>query len=241
LPLPQPATSGAPPQGFPHPDEQYSTISAVPPISHALARFRRYAMDRLREQPNIEWMVAEGLQLGKGTHIAQPLYLDRLHPWLITIDDYATLAPYVALVTHDASLNQYTGQTRLGCVIVGKRVNVGVGAILLPGTTIGEDSVVGAGAVVHGEIPPGSLVVGNPAKVSPIRPVAAWHRASAARAPSWPHEGWAISSITQERKRMQRDALADGASGYVPARAAPGSPYALANQQAPAGAQESRA
>jgi maltose O-acetyltransferase len=116
-------------------------------------------------------------------------------------------------------------------VVVGKRVMVGVGAILLPGTNIGEDSVVGAGAVVHGEIPPGSLVLGNPAKVSPIKAVAAWHRASAARAPSWPREGWTMSSgITEERKREQWEALADGAAGYVPARAAPGSPYALRDQ-----------
>jgi maltose O-acetyltransferase len=176
-------------------------------------------------------LVAQGLQLGEGTHIARPIYIDQLHPWLITIDDYATLGPYVAIITHDASLNQHTGQTRLGCVKVGKRVHVGVGAILLPGTSIGDDSVVGAGAVVHGEIPPASLVVGNPAKASPIKSVAAWHRASAARAPFWPDAGWTIfSGITEERKDEQREALVGGASGYVPAEPAPGSPFVLAKK-----------
>ena len=115
-------------------------------------------------------LVAQGLQLGEGTHIGHPIYIDQLHPWLITIDDYAMLGPYVAIITHDASLNQHTGQTRLGRVTVGKRVHIGVGAILLPGTSIGDDSVVGAAAVVHGDIPPGSLVIGNPAKASPIKP-----------------------------------------------------------------------
>jgi len=177
-------------------------------------------------------MVADGLQLGEGTHISHPIYFDRLNPWLITIDDYATLAPYVAVITHDASLAHHTSQTRLGCVIVGKRVHVGVGAILLPGTNIGDDSVIAAGAVVHGEIPPGSLVIGNPAKVSPIRSAAAWQRASAARSPNWPGEGWTITSgITEERKRIQREALAHGGSGYVPARAAPGSPYVRSKQR----------
>ena len=116
-------------------------------------------------------------------------------------------------------------------MIVGKRVHVGVGSILLPGTSIGDDSVVGAGAVVHGEIPSGSLIVGNPAQVSPIKPVAAWHRASAARAPNWPDQGWTIfSGITEDRKRAQREALAGGASGYLPARPAPGSPYTQRSQ-----------
>jgi maltose O-acetyltransferase len=172
-------------------------------------------------------MVKHGLQLGDSTHIAHPIYLDRLHPWLITIGDHCNLAPYVALVTHDQTLNQYTGQTRLGCVTIGSRVNIGVGAILLPGTTIGEDSVVAAGAVVHGDVPAGSLVAGNPAQVSSIRAVAAWHQVSATRAPSWPREGWTLDTgITEERKREQREALADGKSGYVPAAAAPASPYA---------------
>jgi maltose O-acetyltransferase len=197
-----------------------------------LGRFRRHAIDRLRGKPNIERLVAQGLQLGEGTHISHEIYFDGLHPWLITIGDYATLGPYVAVITHDASLVHHTGQTRLGRVVVGKRVYVGVGAVLLPGTNIGEDSVVGAGAVVHGEIPPGSLVLGNPAKISPLKAVVAWQRASAARAPGWPDEGWTIpSGITEARKRTQREALADGAAGYVPGCPAPGSPYALADQR----------
>jgi carbonic anhydrase/acetyltransferase-like protein (isoleucine patch superfamily) len=42
---------------------------------------------------------------------------------------------------------------------------IGIDAILLPGTEIGKDCIVGARAVVRGTIPDNSLVVGNPAKV----------------------------------------------------------------------------
>lgn len=54
--------------------------------------------------------------------------------------------------------------------IIGRRVFVGVGAILLPGVNIGDGAVIGAGAVVTGDVPPGArimaagvrgLVVGN--------------------------------------------------------------------------------
>jgi maltose O-acetyltransferase len=204
----------------------------VSSIRDTLKPLRQRVIDRLRGEPNMERLVAEGLQLGEGTHVGHPIYFDRLHPWLIAIDDYVTLSPYVAVITHDASLAQHTGQTRIGRVVVGKRVNVGVGAILLPGTNIGEDSVVGAGAVVRGEIPPGSLVVGNPATVSPLKPIVAWHRASAKRAPTWPDQGWTISSgITEARKSEQREALVDGASGYIPAQPAPGSPHVLKVQR----------
>ena len=203
-------------------------------------RFRRHAAARLRGYPSLETLVAQGLELGERTHISQQIYIDGLHPWLIRIEDDVTLGPYVSIVTHDASLAHHTAQTRLGRVIVRKRAYVGVGATLLPGTTIGEDSVVGAGAVVHGDVPPASLVMGNPAKVIPVKAAVAWQRASARRAPSWPEEGWRVDTgITEERKRVQREALAGGAAGYVPARFAPGSPYERdrrAAEPAPSGA-----
>lgn len=183
-------------------------------------------MGRVRGHPDLSRLVAQGLQLGVGTHISHDIYIDELHPWLITIGDYATLAPHVAVITHDASLAHHTGLTRLGRVTVGNRAYVGVGAILLPGTTIGEDSVVGAGAVVHGDIPPGSLVMGNPAKASPLKGAVAWQRASAKRAPSWPSEGWTLDTgISEQNKRAQREAMANGVSGYVPGGGAPDSPY----------------
>ena len=166
--------------------------------------------------------------LGVRPHIASPVYIDALHPWLIEIGDYVTLAPYVSIITHDASLHNHTGRTRLGRVTIGDRAYISVGATLLPGTTIGADSVVAAGAVVHGDVPPGSLVMGNPAEVSPIRPLVAWQKMSAARAPVWPREGWTLDTgITEARKREQREALDGNSAGYVPARVDPDSPAAL--------------
>ena len=41
----------------------------------------------------------------------------------------------------------------------------GGGAILCPGIEVGEEAFVGAGAVVTKDVPPGKLVVGNPARV----------------------------------------------------------------------------
>lgn len=203
----------------------------MPPTTDLLRGLKRRAVLRLRGHPDLQRLVGQGLVLGEGTHISERVYFDQLHPWLITIGDHVTLAPNVAIITHDASLGHHTAMTRIGRVSIGDRVNVGVGAIILPGTTIGEDSVVAAGAVVHGEVPPLSLVAGNPAKVSSVKPLVGFQRAKAKRAPTWPDEGWTVfTGITAERKAEQRKALADGSSGYVPAEPAPGSPWTVANE-----------
>lgn len=54
---------------------------------------------------------------------------------------------------------------------IGRNVWIGRSAIILPGTTIGDHSVIGAGAVVSGVIPEKVLVAGNPARV--LRPITA--------------------------------------------------------------------
>ncbi len=51
-----------------------------------------------------------------------------------------------------------------GCVQVGDYVMIGTGAIILPRIRIGERATVGAGAIVTRDVPPGTTVVGNPAR-----------------------------------------------------------------------------
>jgi len=49
-------------------------------------------------------------------------------------------------------------------VKIHKNVWIGERSIILKGTQIGENSIIGAGSVVHGDIPPNSVYAGNPAK-----------------------------------------------------------------------------
>ena len=50
-------------------------------------------------------------------------------------------------------------------MVIGENVWVGGGAIILPGVTIGDDAIIGAGSVVTRDVPKGATVVGNPARV----------------------------------------------------------------------------
>ena len=47
---------------------------------------------------------------------------------------------------------------------IGRNVWIGSGAILLPGITVGDDAIIGAGSVVTRHVPAGVTVVGNPAR-----------------------------------------------------------------------------
>jgi acetyltransferase-like isoleucine patch superfamily enzyme len=52
-----------------------------------------------------------------------------------------------------------------GPVIIGNNVWIGDKATILPGVTIGDGAIIGANAVVTKDVPPYSVVVGNPARI----------------------------------------------------------------------------
>lgn len=73
----------------------------------------------------------------------------------------------VQVLTHDASLELFTKEkaTKVGRVVIGNNVFVGIHSIILPNVHIGSNVIIGAGSVVSSDIPDDSVVVGNPAKV----------------------------------------------------------------------------
>lgn len=73
----------------------------------------------------------------------------------------------VRILTHDASLELFTEPkaVKIGRVVIGNNVFVGVGSIILPNVRIGNNVIIGAGSVVSKSIPDDSIAVGNPARV----------------------------------------------------------------------------
>jgi maltose O-acetyltransferase len=85
----------------------------------------------------------------------------------VTIDDGAQIGPAVQIYAADHPRDP--AQRRAGLelgrpVRIGRNVWIGGGAILLPGITVGDDAVIGAGAIVTRDVPPGETVAGNPAR-----------------------------------------------------------------------------
>jgi acetyltransferase-like isoleucine patch superfamily enzyme len=96
-------------------------------------------------------------------------------PWLVHIGRGTWVTHGVRFITHDGSIQVVrngpfgippgTSLNRYDAVVVGENCFIGVQAILLPGTTIGDHSIVGAGSVVSGTVPSRTIVAGNPARV----------------------------------------------------------------------------
>ncbi|MGE5707325.1 MAG: sugar O-acetyltransferase [Bacteroidota bacterium] len=86
----------------------------------------------------------------------------------VVLGNHVLVGPGVQFLaaTHPLSPSVRSSGLESGAPItVGDRVWIGGGAILLPGVTIGEGSVIGAGSVVTRSIPPGVVAAGNPCRV----------------------------------------------------------------------------
>lgn len=87
----------------------------------------------------------------------------------ITIGDNVALGPSVSIYTSTHLLGPASRRMNRGVitrpVVIENGAWIGVGAIILPGVTIGHGSVISAGTVVSENVPPNTLVSGNPATV----------------------------------------------------------------------------
>jgi maltose O-acetyltransferase len=88
----------------------------------------------------------------------------------IRIGRDVSLGPEAAVLTLGHDPRSATFEDRGGDVVIGDRAWVGYRAIILPGVTIGEGAVVGAGTVVARDVAPYTIVAGNPARVIGERP-----------------------------------------------------------------------
>lgn len=98
-------------------------------------------------------------------------------PYLIRFGTNCLVTDGVRFITHDGSIqvpliqrgedfgNVYSKKSTFGTIKIGNNVFIGVGAIILPNTSIGDNSIIAAGAVVKGVFSSGSVIGGNPGKL----------------------------------------------------------------------------
>ena len=109
---------------------------------------------------------------GRHVHFGKNVYanfgltlVDDTH---IYVGDYTMFGPNVVIATAGhpilPSLREEAYQYNIP-VHIGRNCWLGAGVIVLPGVTIGDNSVIGAGSVVTKDIPPNVVAVGNPCRV----------------------------------------------------------------------------
>lgn len=106
------------------------------------------------------------IRIGRGVFLNfNCVLLDVTH---ITIGDQTQIGPGVQIYAADHPRDPAQRRANLENgrpVHIGANVWIGGGAILLPGVTVGDDAIIGAGSVVTRDVPRGAMVVGNPAKI----------------------------------------------------------------------------
>jgi acetyltransferase-like isoleucine patch superfamily enzyme len=108
-----------------------------------------------------------GTKIGKKVYIDKNVFIEGWRPNLIEIEDNVEIGPGVIITAIDSSYNAVSKETPIlyGKVKIKRNAYIGAGAIILPGVTIGEYSIVAAGAVVTKDVPPRTVVAGVPARV----------------------------------------------------------------------------
>jgi acetyltransferase-like isoleucine patch superfamily enzyme len=136
----------------------------------AISQFLKYYI--LFKGNRIKYLRSLGVKIGSDCQILNRPINYGSEPWLIEIGNKVTITYGVFLITHDASSRLFRESlpdsskfgNRFGTVRVLDNCFIGINSIILPGVTIGPNSIVGAGSVVVKDVPPNTVIAGVPAR-----------------------------------------------------------------------------
>lgn len=131
------------------------------------SKFKQFLLSGYYMTPE-KYLKSKGVTIGKGCFIS-PCHLSAKEGYLIEIGNYCRIAKDTEFFTHGGIYClqiKYKNKSLdyFGKIKIGDYVSIGEGCKIMPGVTIGNDVIIGAGSVVTKSIPDGCMVAGNPAK-----------------------------------------------------------------------------
>lgn len=168
--------------GFNYSEEEYGQVSLWRVIRQFFGNIRRKRLQNM-----MDWAILEpinprknrprilrklGCRVGRDVYVGDYVRIDLSHADMITIEDHVHIASGTRLLCHQRNMSDYCvgdDYAKLGYIIkpihLCKGCLVGMNSFIMPGVTIGEGAIVGAGSLVTKDIPAWTVATGRPAKV----------------------------------------------------------------------------
>lgn len=169
--------------GFNYSEEEYGQVSLWGVIKRVHKTYRdsflmKYIWNSWILSPFLPrrvrpWVMKKvGCHVGKGCFIGDSVKIDTGHSDMITLEDSVSIAGGTRLLCHQRDFSHYyvgSDYMKLGYtvkpIVLKKGCLIGMESFVLPGVTVGEGAIVGAGSLVTKDIPAWTVATGRPARV----------------------------------------------------------------------------
>lgn len=168
--------------GFNYSEEEYGDVSLWKVFSKFFGNIYRKRLEKMMDWPILQsfnprkirpiLMRQMGCKVGKECFIGDYIRVDCGHADMITLEDHVSIASGSRLLCHQRDFSNYCvgdDYMDLGYVvkpiILKKGCLIGMESFVMPGVTVGEGAIIGAGSLVTKDIPAWTIAAGRPAKV----------------------------------------------------------------------------
>lgn len=168
--------------GFNYSEEEYGDVSLWRVIKQFFKNIHLKHLEKMLDRFYLEPFAPRklrpilirkmGCHVGKNTFFGDYVRMDTSYADMIYIGDYTHITSGCRLLCHQRDLKGYCAGDnaaelgyRTGEIHIGKGVMVGMETLIMPGVTIGDGAIIGAGSIVTKDIPAWTIATGRPARV----------------------------------------------------------------------------
>lgn len=168
--------------GYNYSEEEYGDVTIIKVINKFLGNIRLKHLEKKMDWPVLEpfeprklrpkLLRKMGCHVGNECFIGDYVRIDTSHADMITIEDHVSIASGTRLLCHQRDFsNYYVGDDYMDLgytikpIVLKKGCLIGMESFVMPGVTVGEGAIVGAGSLVTKDVPAWTIATGRPARV----------------------------------------------------------------------------